>query len=87
MEEIYEIISNKIRESGYEPEVDGREIYDEICDNIEGRENGSYIFMTKPFDDTVFEYNVQIFDEDFNLSTITITKGDKIYKVNFDDWF
>ncbi len=34
MEAIYKAIEDKIKASGYMGEVDGEEIYDEICDEI-----------------------------------------------------
>ena len=41
MEEIYRIIEEKIKASGYLGEVNGEEIYEEICDEIEEKEEGS----------------------------------------------
>ena len=84
MEQIYELIEKKIKEAGYERDVDGRQIYEEICDGIEDKENGTYIFMCKKEDDVVFEYNVQIFDDEFNLSTLTINDGGKLMTIDFD---
>lgn len=84
MQELYKMIEDTISAAGYNGPVSGEEIYNEICDGIEGKENGVYIFMTKKEDDTIFEYNVQIFDEEFNLSTLTILKGEEKFVVNFD---
>jgi hypothetical protein len=68
MEEIYRIIEEKIKASGYLGEVNGEEIYEEICDEIEEKEEGSYIFMSKKEDDVFFEYKIDVMDEQFNLS-------------------
>lgn len=84
MEQIYKAIENKIRNAGYEGEIDGEEIYDEICDEIEERENGSYIFMSKKEDDVFFEYKIDIMDENFNLSYIEINTPEKKYHIDFD---
>ena len=84
MQELYNMIEDTISQAGYTGAVSGEEIYNEICDGIEGKENGVYIFMTKKEDDTIYEYNVQIFDEEFNLSTLTISKGDEKITINFD---
>ena len=84
MEELYKMIEDTISLAGYNGTVSGEEIYNEICDGIEGKENGVYIFMTKKEDDTIYEYNVQIYDEEFNLSTLTISKGEEKIVVNFD---
>ena len=71
MEEIYRIIEEKIKASGYLGEVNGEEIYEEICDEIEEKEEGSYIFMSKKEDDVFFEYKIDVMDEQFNLSYIS----------------
>ncbi|MDO4296582.1 MAG: hypothetical protein Q4D90_10550 [bacterium] len=85
MEEIYRILEEKIRQAGYDKPVDGSEIYDEICDEIEGKENGTYLFLSKREDDTFFEYQVTIMDEEFNLSYIDIHEAGKaVIRVDFD---
>jgi hypothetical protein len=84
MEEIYRIIEEKIKASGYLGEVNGEEIYEEICDEIEEKEEGSYIFMSKKVDDVFFEYKIDVMDEQFNLSYIDINTPDKKYHVDFD---
>lgn len=85
MDEIYQAIEDKIRAAGYTGEVDGREIYDDICDQIEDKENGEYLLMSKRTDDVWYEYSLQIHDEDFNLSVLTIHAGDAVYRIDFDD--
>ena len=84
MEELYELIEQKIRESGYLGEVDGFAIYEEISDEIEEKENGSYIFMSKKTDTVFYEYKVDVLDEEFNLSYLDIHDGDTVYHVDFD---
>ncbi len=54
MEEFYQAIEEAIRMTGYKGPVDGEEIYDEICDEIEDKEPGAYVFMSKKTDDTFF---------------------------------
>ena len=86
MEEIYRIIEEKIKASGYLGEVSGEEIYEEICDEIEEKEEGSYIFMSKKEDDVFFEYKIDVMDEQFNLSYLDIkVVGGKTYHVDFDN--
>jgi hypothetical protein len=85
MDEIYEMIENLIKDSGYLPEISGFDIYNEICDEVDGKENGTYIFMSKQDNGDVFEYNLTVFDEEFNLSTLSITSTDGTnYFINFD---
>ena len=84
MEEIYRIIEQKIKASGYLGEVNGEEIYEEICDEIEEKEEGSYIFMSKKEDDVFFEYKIDVMDEQFNLSYIDINSPQGKFHVDFD---
>lgn len=85
MEELYRAIEEKIKEAGYTRAVSGQDIYEDICEQIEDKDNGSYILLSKFFDDVVFEYVVTIMDEDFNLSTLTITDGEEKVIVDFDN--
>ncbi len=85
MEELYQLIEEKIRNAGYNGAVDGEEIYSEICDEIEGKENGHYIFMVKKGDNVHFEYTLQVMDEQFNLSSINIVDNGVSTLVNFDE--
>lgn len=84
MEELYRIIEEKIKSAGYKGQVDGEEIYDEICDEIEEKEAGSYLFMSKKEDDVMFEYRIDINEEDFNLSYIDIHTSTGVIHVDFD---
>lgn len=84
MEELYTLIEQKIKTSGYQGEVDGQEIYNEICDEIEDKENGSYLLMSKKEGDIFFEYKVDVMNDNFNLAYIDIhIAGDKIH-IDFD---
>ena len=47
MNELYEMIEKKIKESGYPRPISGSDVYDDICDQIEGKENGSYVVLSK----------------------------------------
>ncbi|MGX4599421.1 hypothetical protein [Faecalimicrobium sp. JNUCC 81] len=85
MEEIYRLIEEKIKAAGYEGNVSGKDIYDEICDQIEEAENGSYIFMSKRDDDVFFEYKIDVMDDNFNLSYIDINTPQGKIKVDFDN--
>ncbi|WP_167959309.1 hypothetical protein [Anaerosporobacter faecicola] len=84
MEEFYAAIEEKIKASGYPKEVDGCSIYTEISDFIEDKENGSYLYLSKNHEDDVFEYQIDVLTDQFNLSTLSITSGDQNYFINFD---
>ena len=84
MEEFYQAIEENIRAAGYNGPVNGEEIYNDICDEIEDKEPGAYIFMSKKTDDTFFEYKIQVFEDQFNLSAIDIHTGDQVFHADFD---
>lgn len=85
MEELYRAIEDRIRRSGWEAPVDGEEIYNELCDEIEDKEPGSYMFLSKKEDGILFEYKVDVLEEQFNLSSIDIHTHETVYHVDFDD--
>ena len=85
MEELYRAIEEKIKSSGFEREVSGKDVYDDLCEQIDDKEPGSYIMLSKFYDDVVFEYTVTVMEEDFNLSILTITEGEKKYTIDFDN--
>lgn len=84
MNELYETIEKKIRESGYPGEVSGRDVYDDICDQIDGKENGTYVLLSKFRDDVIFEYQITVMEETFNLGLLTIRTPDGIFQADFD---
>lgn len=86
MDEIYKAMEEKIKSSNAYPyPVRGMDIYDEICDQIDGKENGHYICMVKKEGGYHFEYHVQIMDNEFNLSGITVVNGDNKTFIDFDN--
>lgn len=85
MDEIYNMLEELIRASGYPLMVSGFDIYNEICDEVDGKENGSYIFMSKHDNNDIFEYTLTIYDDNFNLGSLSIrTLGGQTYFINFD---
>lgn len=85
MEEIYRIIEEKIKASGYMGNVSGMAVYDDICDQIDDKENGTYVLLSKFEDDVVFEYTITINDQDFNLGILRIKTGSEEYVIDFDE--
>lgn len=84
MDEIYNIIEEKIKSAGYNGEVSGFQIYNEISDLIDEKENGTYIFMSKHNNDVIFEYQVEVMEDNFNLSYIKIKADTESFHVDFD---
>lgn len=85
MDEIYNMIEELIQASGYPVEISGFDIYNEICDEVDGKENGTYIFMSKHDNNDIFEYTLTIYDDNFNLGSLSITTSEgQNYFINFD---
>lgn len=85
MEELYRMIEEKIKSSGFLKPISGRDVYDDICEEIEDKEEGSYLLISKFSDELVFEYTVTIMDNEFNLSVLTIVDGEDRYVIDFDN--
>ena len=85
MEELYRIIEQKIKDAGYPRAISGEMVYGDICDQIEGKENGSYVLLSKFEDDVIFEYHITIMDHEFNLGILTMRLPEGIYAANFDE--
>ena len=99
MEELYKAIEEKIKESGYPRKISGEEVYDDICDQIDGKENGSYVLLSKFDDDVIFEYHerspplnrkhifeyhITIMDSEFNLGVLTMRTPEGVFETDFD---
>lgn len=84
MKELFQMIEGKIRQSGYAKAIDGEDIYNEICDEIEEKEPGSYIFMSKKEDGTFYEYKIDVLKDQFNLAYMDIHTDTEIFHVDFD---
>lgn len=84
MEELYRLIEEKIKNSGYPLEIDGREFYNDVNKEAETKENGKYIFMVKKEDTLFYEGCMDIMDNEFDLHYVDIHYNDTIYHVDFD---
>ena len=84
MDELYQAIEEKIKAAGYPREISGQAVYEDICDQIEGKENGMYILLSKFEEDVVFEYHITILDDDFNLGLLTMRTPEGVFETNFD---
>ena len=85
MKELYEAIEAKIKASGYPRAISGEDVYNDICDQIDGKENGSYVLLSKFEDDVIFEYHITIQDEDFNLGILTMRTPEGVFETDFDE--
>lgn len=84
MNKLYKAIEEKIKESGYSKEISWRDVYNDICDQIEDKENGTYLLLSKFEEDVIFEYHITIQDDGFNLGLLTIRTPEGVYQADFD---
>ena len=85
MNELYELIEQKIKASGYPREISGEAVYNDICDQIDGKETGSYVLLSKFDDDVIFEYHITVMDDEFNLGVLTMRTPEGVFETNFDE--
>ena len=84
MNELYEAIEKKIKDAGYPRKISGIDVYNDICDQIDGKENGTYILLSKFEDDVGSEHHITIQDEDFNLGILTMKTPEGVFEADFD---
>ena len=84
MEELYQLIEEKIKNAGYPGEIDGEEFYGDVSAEADEKENGEYIFIIKKTENLYYKGGMTIMDEEFDLHCVDIHDGEKIYHVDFD---
>ena len=84
MKELYRIIEEKIKNSGYPGEINGEEFYDEVSREADEKENGTYIFLIKKNETVFYQGCMEIMDNQFDLHYVDIHDGYKVYHVDFD---
>lgn len=84
MEELYRLIEEKIKSSGFPGKIDGREFYDDVSDEADKQEDGSYMFIIKKDELVSYEGCMDIMEKEFDLHYVNIHVGDNSYHVDFD---
>lgn len=84
MDEYFRLIEEQIRQAGCPLPIRGEDIYNDICDQMEDKEPGDYLLLSKGENDTVFQYQITILEDQFNLSSIRITTDSQTYVIVFD---
>ena len=84
MEELYEMIEERIRQSGFPGEIDGEEFYNDISAEAEDQEEGSYVFVIKKEDNLSYQGCMTIMEDQFDLHYVDILAGKKSYHIDFD---
>lgn len=84
MNELYEAIQERIRQSGYPADIDGREFYEDISREADQQPNGTYLFLIKKSETLSYEGCMEIMDSEFDLHYVDIHDGIANYHVDFD---
>lgn len=85
MEELYQLIEEKIQASGYPGKIDGQDFYNDVSAEADDKENGTYLFIIKKSDEISYHGCVKIMDDEFDLPYVEIHVGEKVYRVDFDE--
>lgn len=84
MDELYELIEERIRKSGYPGVIDPEEFYEDVSAEAEDQEEGSYVFVIKKEENLSYQGCMTIMDEQFDLHYVDIIAGPETYHVDFD---
>lgn len=84
MDELYQMIEERIKTSGYPGMIDGSEFYHDISEEADEKENGTYMFLIKKSDTLSYQGCMTIMDEQFDLHYVDIHEGIAVYHVDFD---
>ena len=84
MNELYKLIEEKIKASGYVKEVSGREFYHDISEEADEKENGTYMFIIKKTDTLSYKGCMTIMESEFDLHFVDIVDDEQVYHVDFD---
>lgn len=84
MKELYNLIEEKIKASGYPGDIDGRTFYGDVSAEAEEQEPGTYMFVIKKTEDLSYQGCMTILEDQFDLHYVDIIDGEEKYHVDFD---
>jgi len=84
MEELYQLIEEKISSAGYKGEIDGREFYNDISEEVDNKDDGVYMFLIKKTDTLSYQGCMTVMEDEFDLHYVDIVENDTVYHVDFD---
>lgn len=84
MEELFAVIEEKIKASGYPGEIDGEEFYNDISDEADAQGEGSFVVLIKKSDLLSYEARVDVLEDAIDVHTCEIHFGEQHYHVDFD---
>lgn len=85
MEELYRAIEERIKDAGYTAPISGEEFYNEVSDEADLHENGTYVFIIKKTEEVFYQGCMTIMDSEFDLHYVDIHDGDQKWHVDFDE--
>ncbi|MDO4475782.1 MAG: hypothetical protein Q4B59_03265 [Lachnospiraceae bacterium] len=84
MDELYQLIEEKISASGYPGKIDGEEFYNDICDEADAQGEGAFLVLIKKSDLLSYEARVDVLEDAIDLHTCRIHFGEQVYDIDFD---
>lgn len=84
MEELYKMIEQRIKDSGYTGVIDGRTFYHDVSAEADEKENGTYIFIIKKTEQLMYKGCMTISDDQFDLHYVDILEENSSWHVDFD---
>lgn len=84
MEELYQLIEEKIKATGCPCHIGGRDFYHDISAEVEDKENGTYVFIVQKSDTLSYHGCMTVMEEQFDLHYVDIHVGEQSYHVDFD---
>lgn len=84
MNELYELIEERIKGAGYTGEISGRDFYCDISDEADEKEDGIYMFIIKKTETLCYKGCMTIMEKEFDLHFVDIVDGEETFHVDFD---
>ncbi|MBQ4529009.1 MAG: hypothetical protein IJA36_00145 [Lachnospiraceae bacterium] len=84
MEELYQLIEEKIKVTGCPCNISGRDFYRDISTEVEDKENGTYVFIVQKSDTLSYHGCMTVMEDEFDLHYVDIHVEEQAYHVDFD---
>lgn len=84
MNELFELIEERIKSAGYMGDVNGKDFYYDISAEADEKEDGTYMFIIKKTENLFYKGCMTIMEKEFDLHFVDIVDGENSYHVDFD---
>ena len=75
MNELYELIEERIKSAGYMRDIDGKDFYYDISAEAEEKEDGTYMFIIKKTETLFYKGCMTIMEKEFDLHFVHNLSG------------